>query len=159
MLLHILRHAKTNQFSRTGKDFDRELLEKGVIQCEKLREKLCDLILTPIEIHCSSSKRTTQTYSLIESGIKNKSISYNKELYLASNKNYLNYVNSLDTIQDILLIGHNDGLSELVSYLTDEDYHLKTCSFVTLEVNIDSWSELSKGLASIKQEYRPIVHL
>ena len=47
MKLHLLRHAKTNQVSPTGKDFDRELLPRGYEQIQELKLFLADNPIAP----------------------------------------------------------------------------------------------------------------
>lgn len=155
--LHILRHAKTNQSSPTGLDIDRELLEKGTKQANKMAIYLEENEIENIDIHCSSSKRTRETFDIIATKIRFKSIHLTQELYLSSHLDLLNYVNQLTTNSDLMLIGHNNGLSDFVTYLTGEFIDLKTCEYCCLEIKIDSWSELSKELATIISSYRPLV--
>lgn len=53
-----------------------------------------------------------------------------------------------------MLIGHNDGLSELASYLTGIDIYFKTGMLFILEFNGDSWEELSAQTATLRGSYR-----
>lgn len=155
MKLHLLRHAKTNQQSETGRDFDRKLLPKGVQQCLEISDFLEKL--DNYEVHCSSSMRTRQTYELISPKVATANIHFWDDLYHASHLELLQFINSLETSKDILLIGHNEGISDLASYLTDQFISLKTCGYICLEADISSWSELSKGQAKITESYRPEV--
>ncbi len=63
MKIHLLRHAKTNSNSESGLDIDRELLPKGVKQASLMSSYLEDKLA--VEVHCSSSKRTRQTFDLV----------------------------------------------------------------------------------------------
>ena len=160
MKLHLLRHAKTNQDSKTGQDFDRELLPKGEKQVAEMAPFLSKL--KNIEVHCSSAKRTRQTFELLSSTKNNDSfqfdsIHFSNELYLCSHLDLLNYINSLNTKNDILLIGHNNGISDFASYLSDEFIDFKTCGYCELEIQIDSWNELSRGTAKVINRFRPEV--
>lgn len=155
MKLHLLRHAKTNQVSSTGLDIDRQLLEKGEKQAAIMADYLKDL--SQIDIHCSSSARTRRTFDIISRKIQFDSIHFSQELYLCSHLELLSYINQLKSTKDLLLIGHNNGLSDFVSYLTGEFIDLKTCEYCCLEIQIDSWQELSGGTATLISRFRPEV--
>ena len=158
MKLHLLRHAKTNQKSPTGKDFDRDLLPKGIKQTALMAvylEKNLDFSKT--DIYCSSSKRTSQTLDLLAKKLKIKAKEYSKELYLANHMELFSYLIQQKSKKDVLLIGHNNGISDLATYFTDELVSLQTCGFISLEFQTDSWQEISGGTACIIAAYRPEV--
>ncbi len=155
MKLHLLRHAKTNQQSETGRDFDRKLLPKGTQQALEMSDFLEKL--ENFEVHCSSSMRTRQTYELVAPKIPTANVHFWDDLYHASYMDLLRFITSLEIKKDILLIGHNEGISDLATYLTDQFISLKTCGYVCLEAHIASWAELSKGTATARLFYRPEV--
>lgn len=137
MILHFLRHAKTNQVSPTGRDFDRELLPRGYEQLSEFRSKLADQPITVSRVFCSSAQRTRQTWKEIADLFPNATISFHDELYLASQQTLLNFLNQQQSTETILLIGHNEGLSDLASYLTGSDIHLKTCGYLQISFPFD----------------------
>ncbi len=155
MKLHLLRHAKTNQESDSGIDFDRKLLPKGIRQAELMAEFLKSV--RDIEIHCSTSARTRQTYEIIAHRLPMPNVHFSDELYLSNQLGYLKYINALNTHKDILLIGHNNGISDFAGYLCEDFVDLKTCGYLHLDLKIDHWNELSKGLGTIVHAYRPEV--
>ncbi|MES2589477.1 MAG: histidine phosphatase family protein [Bacteroidota bacterium] len=155
MKIHILRHAKTNQESKSGKDFDRELLPKGEKQALEISKTLQNL--NNCEVHCSSSTRTRQTLSIVAQKINFSSIHFSDELYLCSSKDILNYVNDLSSKSELLILGHNNGLSDFASYLSDKNINLQTAGYCCIECDIKDWSELSFGTGKIIQEFRPEV--
>ena len=132
MILHFLRHAKTNQVSPSGRDFDRELLPRGYEQLRDFRAFLGQKGHAIDHIYCSSAKRTRQTLDEIADLFPTATISFHDELYLASASELLSFITAKNSTKTFLLIGHNDGLSELASYLSDSDVHLKTCGYVQL---------------------------
>ena len=137
MILHFLRHAKTNQVSPTGRDFDRELLPRGYEQLSELKSKLAQSPITVTRVFCSSAKRTRQTWTEIADLFPNATISFHDELYLASASELLTFLSSKNSPQTSLLIGHNEGLSDLATYLTGSDIHLKTCGYLQLSFPFD----------------------
>ena len=83
--LHLLRHAKTEQNSISGRDFDRELRTSGVQQANQIGERLASQI-EGIPVICSSAKRTKQTLELIKNHTSLEKITYLDSLYLASSE-------------------------------------------------------------------------
>ncbi len=155
MRLHVIRHAKTNQVSESGKDYDRALLPKGIAQCELLKDYLKSKNSTAGIILCSAARRTKQTYELIASGIENKGeLRFEKNLYLASKEDLLSFLCNLPEAEEVFLIGHNFGISDLVSYLCDSDFELRTSEYVCIEFKGMSLAEISGGTGIIVDRYR-----
>ena len=151
--LHILRHAKTEQFSPTGRDFDRFLMEKGLQQRDDL--KLFFKTVNAIEnVWCSSAKRTRETLEVLE-GLPDAQ--FLDELYLCSQKTILNLLWNSNVQGDILIVGHNYGISDLINYFCDSDIELRTGQYACISFECDSWAETSRGTGTIAQLYRPEV--
>jgi phosphohistidine phosphatase len=88
-------------------------------------------------VFCSSAQRTRQTWTEIADLFPSATISFHDELYLASASELLTFLSSKNSPQTSLLIGHNEGLSDLASYLTGSDLHLKTCGYLQLSFPFD----------------------
>lgn len=155
MKIHLLRHAKTNQHSETGQDIDRNLLAKGIKQAERLAAYIQDVEL--VNIHCSSSRRTRQTFEIVFRDKIYGSVHFSDELYLCQAKELLNYVTTLATKKDLFIIGHNNGISDFASYISNQDIHFKTAAYMCFEAKIDSWSALSQGTVALIEAFRPEV--
>jgi phosphohistidine phosphatase len=154
MKLHLLRHAKTNQISPTGKDFDRELLPKAYEQCAELKRYLQDHPIAPKHILCSSAVRTRQTLDQIKDLFADVPVTFLNELYLASAGELLKIINELQSPEDVLLIGHNEGISELASELSAGFILLKTCGLVSLEFPFESSAMVSKETGVLMGSFR-----
>lgn len=153
MKLHILRHAKTDDHSISGSDIDRELLPEGVEQSVALRSYFNSI--TDIEtVWCSDAKRTRQTAEIILDGI-HPDPDFELDLYLASKQALLQKIWSSNLSGDLLIIGHNFGISDLASYLTNERIELATADYVCIEFDCESWQEISVGTGTIVDHYRP----
>lgn len=159
LTLHIIRHAKTDQQSATGKDKDRALLEKGVAQANLLGNYLQSHHIELGKILCSSAKRALQTKSIICQHLAEQCcVEYRDNLYLTSQAGLLEEI-AAETDPILTIIGHNDGLSDLASYCADEYIGLKTCEFITMTFPFDDWSHIIKGTGTILLRYRPEVFL
>jgi phosphohistidine phosphatase len=154
MKLHLLRHAKTNQISPTGKDFDRELLPRANEQLQEFREFYTQNPFQVGHILCSSAVRTRQTWAAIEDLFPGVSIVFVDDLYLASSDEMLKIINALQSPEDILLIGHNEGISELASELSAAFILLKTCGLVSLEFPFESSAMVSKETGVLVGSFR-----
>lgn len=155
MKLHLLRHAKTEERSSSGRDIDRKLLPKGIAQATELRSFLNDL--RGLNLHCSTATRARQTLDILVEEREIGSVFFTEDLYLCSHLDLLHYLNGIEGQKDILLVGHNNGISDLATYLTGQFIDLKTCGYVCLEFKLDSWQEISKETATVLQVYRPEV--
>ncbi|PWL27320.1 MAG: hypothetical protein DCO96_11270 [Fluviicola sp. XM-24bin1] len=151
--LHLLRHAKTEQFSPTGKDFDRYLMKKGLRQRDDLKQ-FFQTIPNIEHVWCSSAKRTRETHAVLE-GLPNAQ--FFDELYLCSHKTMQDMLWNTEAEGDILIIGHNFGISDLVNYFCDSDIELRTGQYACISFDCDSWKETSRGTGTIHQLYRPEV--
>lgn len=158
MKLHLLRHAKTELLSFNKDDFHRKLLPKGITQANMMGQFLYDHRVEPKEILCSDAVRTRQTLQVMANFIECPRIQFRKELYLADKETYLNLIWSFNHKKDVLIVGHNEGISELASYLSGEEIRLKTCGFVTLDLPGSSWKETSGATGTVSLSYRPQVY-
>lgn len=154
MQLHLLRHAKTNQSSPTGKDFDRELLPRALEQITELKQYFAARPIAPKYILCSTAKRTRQTLAELKALWPNAQMLFRDELYLASKQEILSVICALNTPEEILVVGHNEGLSELAIYLSDQAIWLKTCGLVSLEFPFESSALVSKETGVIVGRFR-----
>lgn len=158
MKLHLLRHGKTHQLSDSGRDFDRKLNEKGIVQCQLMGEYLSKKELD-CEIWCSAAKRTRGTYSNITKKIELNKIVMRDDFYLCSRETLLEALWQRSGNDDLLIIGHNFGISDLATFLTDERIELRTGAYICIDFNDFSWEEISRGLGTISDQYRPKVDL
>lgn len=158
MKLHLLRHAKTEVISTSGRDFDRALMTKGVVQANLMGQYLKFAQKDIQETYCSDAVRTKQTLDIISNSIDCGKIHLKNELYLADRETLLGLIWRIKHNKDILIVGHNDGLSQFASYLTDQHVHLKTCCYLCIEFELDTWKETSIGTGTIVADYRPQVY-
>lgn len=155
LTLTIVRHAKTNQESSTGKDFDRDLLPRGISQCAELSAYLKSAPFKPEIILVSTAKRTQKTFELIHHSFSGIEKIEGSEFYLASHQELLQFFWTLKHTKNAMLIGHNYGISDLASYITNESIDLGTSELIHIELPIDDWSELSNGHGTITARFRP----
>ena len=152
MIVHLLRHAKTEVFSNTGKDFDRKLAPKGHQQCLELKALLSKVMGEETKIFSSSARRTRETARFIFDD--QQEILFFDELYLAGKDDLMAFISNREEVKEILIIGHNFGISELASYYTGKQILLKTGGFVSIDFPDFSVNELSASIGIIKANHR-----
>jgi phosphohistidine phosphatase len=154
MRLYIIRHAAAEQ-RNYDKDFQRVLRRKGHLQLGKMSRFLKKNSTSSLSVHISSSSRTRETYNGIEAALGKNTASYHDELYHASLQDLLDFIWSINLSQtDLAIIGHNPGLSALVTYFTGDENHLKTGGMVIVDFPFESTEELSKDCGEIIEKFR-----
>ncbi len=156
--IHLLRHAKTEISSPTGEDFDRELMVKGIIQANMIASFFNFKKVEPQLLLCSAAKRTVQTMDIVRHSLPTMTVKPDPNLYLADRESLLSEIWKQKKGNELLLIGHNEGISNLATYLSGDRVHLKTCGYVCLSFPFDHWNEVSHGTGTIELMYRPSVH-
>lgn len=157
MKLHLLRHAKTEKHSDSGRDFDRKLMQKGKFQAKEIGNFLASKNWEETVLLCSSAKRTLETFEYVKQKNNFKEASFHKSLYLAELKDLLEFIWKLDSKNDIFILGHNNGLSDLASYFTGNDMHLRTSGYLAIEFDCTTPMEWSKDLGILVESFRPEV--
>lgn len=155
--LTIVRHAKTNQQSLTGSDFDRMLLPKGIAQGEVLKNYFQKSEIRYKEVFISTAQRTQQTFELIAPGINFSLRIDSDDFYLVDFPFLFKTISKRNHTEPILLIGHNYGISDLAAYLTETTIELRTGEVIQLAFDASNWQEISKGTGIIVDRFRPEV--
>jgi phosphohistidine phosphatase len=121
---------------------------------------LPDLVL------CSTATRTRQTLDAVLSELEvEPAVEFLEDLYLAGPSEMLDLVASVpDTVEGVLLVGHNPGTGILAAALSGEgspeSVHLMRAKFPTaglaiIELNVDRWKDVVSGCGSLKEFVRP----
>lgn len=146
--ISFVRHAKASSDAKYKRDFDREINARGIEKTLYLTELLKLKKIEPALIICSPSIRTTQTAQLIIQSLNwtNTQIIYDELLYSGNHINYLNALYSIDdTINSVMIIGHNPSISEAAYELNNSVEMMKTSQICHLEIETNNWSEISNS--------------
>lgn len=153
--LYLIRHAKAEDYSFAKKDYDRNLVAKGKERAKQIATLLKEeLVLTPqSRVLSSSANRAIQTAELFCKILNYPvtEIRQDKNIYEARYLDILTSINQTSgSVENLLVFGHNPGLSDLAHYLTDTYIDLKTAhiAVIELEEGID-FTSLAGGTASL----------
>lgn len=141
--LYILRHGKSSWDHSGISDFDRPLLEKGVLRTEKIGEYLLSNMLFPELIISSPARRAKETATLISKKL-DIILDFDEKFYLGNPESILNTIYSLDEeLSSIMVVGHNPGLTSLIRELINPNYDwLPTSGLAIAKYDIESWINL-----------------
>jgi phosphohistidine phosphatase len=152
--LLIIRHAKSDWEDRNMADFDRPLNSRGEKNAPEMGLRLVRRNLKPQLLVSSPANRALTTAIAIGEalGFRKKEILQEPKIYEATAATLLKIINGFDNSHDfVAMVGHNPGLTDLVSNLCDSDiYNLPTCGMVLMEFPFDDWSLISSQTGTIK---------
>src|SRR5258708_2397719 len=122
MRLLVLRHAKAERDSATGRDFDRPLAERGLMDAANVGRVMRERGLCPDAIIASPAKRVVETLAALADGYGPVEPNYDQRIYNASPETLLDVIRRADdSAQTLLLVGHNPGLQLLLLDVTRGD--------------------------------------
>jgi len=145
--LTLLRHAKSSWGQPGLADHDRPLNQRGKHDVPVMGRRLVAHGLRPSLIVTSPAKRARQTAKLLarEIGYPIEFLQTEKSLYLADPASILAIIEAQeDTFSDMVICAHNPGITALASQLSGLAIdNVPTCGMVILEVDTDSWSDIT----------------
>ena len=147
--LLILRHAKSDWGEAGLEDQQRPLNKRGKKAAPKIGLLLREKDLLPDLVLCSTAVRARATADLVaEAGGYQGKIELLPALYAAPPEAYIAALSALpDTLQSVMVVGHNPGLEELLQDLTGKYEPLPTAALAYVRLPIQSWEELADDAA------------
>ena len=141
--LTLVRHAKSSWKDPSLDDFDRPLNQRGERDAPVMGRRLRARGARPSMILTSPAKRALRTVRLIAEaiGYPVEFLQREPELYLADAATILEVIaREADGCQEILVCGHNPGMTDLANRLTASRIdNVPTCGIVAMEADVDSW--------------------
>ncbi|MFN3801806.1 SixA phosphatase family protein [Belliella pelovolcani] len=150
-ILAVLRHGEAD--FNFPSDFERQLSSKGKSQLIRLRELLKKSSLKPEKILSSAAVRTTQTTEIVAEIFDNVKVAFDRKIYEAESGVIFESISKTEPdVNTLLLVGHNPGISALVSAITDQGYlSMQPGMLVIIEVQVDDWKHLGIGTGIVRE--------
>ncbi len=153
-----MRHGKAEDGSDKA-DYKRKLIPKGIKRSQKLGEMLKAKNGKIEAVLCSNANRTAETAEIMAAvfDFPLSEIQKLKELYLSTVTVMLDSFYAIDNkISHVLVVGHNPGVSELVTSLSGDliDW-MPTSALFAVEIDTDKWEEIGKAPAKIAFSINP----
>ena len=156
--LFIVRHGKSDWEFESVKDFDRTLKERGISDGHMMAQMLASEGLIPEMILSSNANRALHTAVIFHRVLEMKPDAFRIEpdLYLAEVDETMDILFGIDdSIQSVMIFGHNPGFTELANYLSRLNIsNIPTTGIVMLDFKTEKWTGISKGvIAGERFEY------
>ncbi len=152
----LLRHGNSLFQDSSTNDWSRPLSPEGEKECHDVAKFIKDCHPLPSKIISSNARRTIETVKILLEKNKwdSEILNVDKELYLASANLLTEKIQSQsESINDLIIVGHNPGLSELSSSLLKQNIYLPTSGCVSLNINLDLWDLQAESIISDKNIY------
>jgi phosphohistidine phosphatase len=120
----------------------------------------------PDLVLCSVARRAVETWDLVSEQLENHGhVEISNDIYRASSEALLSLLQSLpDSVQTVLLVGHNPTFEELALRLTGDgkgeavaqlQRKYPTGALAVLDLPIDRWEEAREGSGFLRDFVRP----
>ena len=156
--IYILRHAKSSWDNSNLNDFERPLADRGISDAKKMSKFLKDMNIKIDKVLCSNAIRAKETFDLTADGFNFEidKATYLDKLYFGDTTTIIQDLKELDeSLNNILIVGHNPTLHYLVEILTNESINrFTTCNLATISHD-GEWVSLKSQQCSLKSLIRP----
>ena len=156
--IYVLRHAKSSWDNSNLSDFERPLADRGISDAKKMSKFLKDMNIKIDKVLCSNAIRAKETFDLTADGFNFEidKATYSDKLYFGDMTTIIQDLKELDeSLNNILIVGHNPTLHYLVEILTNESINrFTTCNLATISHN-GEWVSLNSQQCSLKSLIRP----
>ncbi len=171
-ILGLFRHAKsdwptTQPDGPRARDFDRPLSDRGRKGAAIMGRHIRDHGARWDRIIASPAVRCAETIEIAcEAAERPVAVNWDRRIYLASSATLADLLREMEgDPESVLMVGHNPGLEDLIFDLVPDDgssplrdvveVKFPTAAFAVLELNIDSWEDLSDRCARLVHLTRP----
>ncbi|HEY8511707.1 MAG TPA: histidine phosphatase family protein [Cyclobacteriaceae bacterium] len=152
--LYIVRHAKSSWDDLSLQDAQRPLSERGRRDAPRMAKRFKEREVAVGQMISSPAVRAMETCKVFASilGYPEKDIRIERSLYHASEDGMLEVVRGLsDTLDNIMIFGHNPGLTDFVNSLTSQTItNVPTCGIAGLTFPVDRWQDVTWGMGTLE---------
>lgn len=143
--LTLIRHAKSSWAEAGLNDFDRPLNQRGERDAPAMGQRLLQRASQVDCIVSSTAKRAITTARMMaqELPFDTRNIIKEPRIYEATTDTLLAVVQALDDrFANVLMFGHNPGLSQFGYYLSGQLQEMPTCAMLALQFDVDHWAHV-----------------
>jgi phosphohistidine phosphatase len=157
--IHLIRHAKSSWADESLADIERPLNRRGIYTCLFMAQHIRNAGCCFGHVFCSPAVRAQSTISLIERSLpEDFQWHIDKKLYTFAAADLLSWCQALSpTLSEVVIIGHNPGLTDLCNYLSDGELkNIPTCGYVHLTARQRfSWQDLDENAFELTTFLKP----
>ena len=155
--LYLLRHAKSSWSEPNLADFDRPLNDRGIRAAPFMGRLAAGEKFVPQIVYSSPARRAADTARMfVENAAPGTKIEFIDRIYEASPRTLLSVAAGCpDTIDSLLIVGHNPGMEGFLSMLTGRSEPMATATLAVIDLGIMSWNEAEPGCGTLVEVIRP----
>ena len=159
--LTLIRHAKSSREQSLLRDIERPLSPRGTADAPLIARHLRAMPnFAPDALVTSPAVRARTTARIIqqEAALTHLLLQEEPRIYEAPVNTLATVLRELsDTLQNVLMFGHNPGLENLANWLCGQRaiYGLRTGGVIMLALEVASWTEVRLGCASLITYFYP----
>lgn len=162
-VLGLLRHAKSDWDDMAVRDFDRKVNARGRQGAALMGSHIANHGIKWGKVLASSAQRVRDT---LQVALPDTEPHYDDRLYLAGPDTICEVLREYGEDADsILIAAHNPGLHDMLFTLIGEGHEnalfdvaaekFPTCAFAVIELQTDSWADLTKANGELVHFARP----
>ena len=149
--LYIVRHAQKEDEQIERDDYNRVLSPEGINDAKNMAQQFASKNL-PVDLIVSSpALRTKKTAEIFAEALNyKKTIMLNEVLYMAFVNELLETISyTFDTVDSMLLVGHNPSLTALAITLVGFKEKFQMGAVMEIDFDCDSWIDICKENAKL----------
>jgi len=146
--LHIVRHGKALQDYQALQDYDRPLIEKGIVNNIFIAKQLREVHASPGLIISSFAARALHTAHIFAQVMKypHERVQVNANLYLEGDEEIFNILERLpDELEIVMIVGHNPDVTSMAIAYGCVTVSIPTSGVVSICFKADRWNEINKS--------------
>ena len=163
--LFVMRHAKAERDSETGRDFDRPLTKRGWRDAEAVGRAMRSRGLELDSVLASPARRAAETATAFASSYGRLEQQFEPGIYNAPADRLIEIVRTAgEGVERLLIVGHNPGFQDLVLRLASDDPgdhsdHIvdgfPTAAVAAVELPVERWRDVAERSGRITELIQP----
>jgi phosphohistidine phosphatase len=138
--LILARHAKSDWADEALDDHDRPLNDRGRRDAPQMARTVLRAGVRPVILLSSTAVRARQTADAFAEAFEVE-VTERPELYLATPDRLLDAARSSGA-DEVMVVAHDPGMTELVSRLADRDERMVTCAVAVFTWHDGTWDDV-----------------
>jgi phosphohistidine phosphatase len=156
--LILMRHAKSSWGDEGLADFDRPLNDRGLRDAPRMGRHLRAQKLRPDLVVSSPAERARKTAALVAEAARLQTgrVRHDERIYEADAARLLEVVSQIEEdAEEVLLVGHNPGMEQLLQLLTGESRRMTTAALALVTLDIEKWNKARERSGRLEWHVRP----
>lgn len=156
--LILMRHAKSSWGDAGLADSDRPLNDRGLRDAPRMGRHLRAQKLRPDLVLSSPAERARKTAALVAEAARLQTgrVRHDERIYETDAARLLEVVSQLEEdAEEVLLVGHNPGMEQLLQLLTGESRRMTTAALALVTLDIEKWNKAREHSGRLEWHVRP----